>query len=104
MKVGTQSKPNMLIMNIALGINDLDPKLQIRVNMAPILKFTPIFMKCGTHNKSNMFIMNIIQYLERSHGYRLRMIIDSEYGTTIQTITVRIIVPCSELLMKIYSG
>ena len=29
MKFGTQNKSNMLIMNMLLGIDDLDPKLQI---------------------------------------------------------------------------
>ena len=30
MKFGTQNKSNMLIINILIGIDDLDPKLQIR--------------------------------------------------------------------------
>ena len=51
MKCDTQSKSNMLIMNIVLGI---------QANLVPVLKFAPIFMKFGTHNKSNMLIMNII--------------------------------------------
>ena len=46
----------MLILNIVLGIDDLDPKLYILVNLFPTLKFTPIFMKFGTHNKSNIII------------------------------------------------
>ena len=29
MKFGTQNKSNVLIMNILIGIDDLDPKLQI---------------------------------------------------------------------------
>ena len=29
MKFGTKNKSNMLIMNILIGIDDLDPKLQI---------------------------------------------------------------------------
>ena len=29
MKFGTQNKFNMLIMNVVIGIDDLDPKLQI---------------------------------------------------------------------------
>ena len=29
----------MLIMNIALGIDNLNPKLQIRANLVPTLKF-----------------------------------------------------------------
>ena len=31
MKFGTQNKSNMLIINIFIGIDDLDPKLQIHV-------------------------------------------------------------------------
>ena len=50
----------MLIMNIVLGVDYLDPKLWIRANLVPTLKFAPIFMKFGTHSKSNMLIMNII--------------------------------------------
>ena len=50
----------MLIMNTVFGIDDLDPKLWIRANLVPTLKFAPIFMKFGTHNKSNMLIMNLI--------------------------------------------
>ena len=50
----------MLIMNIILGIDDLDPKFWIRANLVPTLKFAPIFMKFGTHNKSSMLIMNLI--------------------------------------------
>ena len=49
----------MLVMNIVLGIYDLDPKLWIRANLVPTLKFAPMFMKFGTHNKSNMLLMNI---------------------------------------------
>ena len=50
----------MLIMNIVLGTDDLDPKLLIRVILVPTLQFAPIFMKFSTHNKSNMLIMNLI--------------------------------------------
>ena len=49
----------MLVMNVDLGIDDLDPKLWIRANLVPTLKFAPMFMKFGTHNKSNMLVMNI---------------------------------------------
>ena len=60
MKFGTYYKPNMVIVNIVLGIDDLDPKLSIRTYLVPTLKFAPIFMKFGTYNKSKMLIMNII--------------------------------------------
>ena len=51
----------MLIMNVTFGNDYLEPRLQIRVNLVPTLKFVhPIFMKFGTQNKSNMLIMNII--------------------------------------------
>ena len=54
MKFDTQNKLNMLIINILIGIDDLDPKLQILVkitklqNLVPQLKCAPIFMKFGT--------------------------------------------------------
>ena len=60
MKFGSWCKSNMMIMNIVLGTDDLDPKLSIRANVVPILKFASIFMKFGTHNKKNMLIKNII--------------------------------------------
>ena len=54
-----QNKLNILI-NTVLGIDGLDPKLQIQANLKPTPKFFPNFMKFCTHNKSNMVIMNII--------------------------------------------
>ena len=60
MKSGTQSKLNMLIMNIVLEIDDVDPNLYIQVNLDPTQKFPPTFMKFGTHNKFDMLIMNIM--------------------------------------------
>ena len=39
---------------------------------------------------------NTSQCLDRSHYYRFRKIIGSEYGTIIRTIIVPVIVPCSE--------
>ena len=60
MKLGTQNKSKMLIMNVVLEIDGLDRKLQIRENLVPTLKLAPSFMKFGTHNKSNMLTMNII--------------------------------------------
>ena len=49
----------MLIMNMVLETEDLDPKLQIRANFVLTLKFAPIFLKLGTHSKWNIQIMNI---------------------------------------------
>ena len=60
MKFDTYCKSSMLIMNIVLGIDDLNPKLYIRANLVPTLKCAPIFKKFGTHNKSNMLVINII--------------------------------------------
>ena len=60
MKFDTSCKSDMLIMNMVFGTDDLDPKLKIRANFVPTLKFAPIFMKFGTHNKWNMLIMNMI--------------------------------------------
>ena len=51
MKFDTQNKSNMLIINILIGINDFNPKLQICEIWS---------QKFGTHNKSNMLIVNII--------------------------------------------
>ena len=45
-----QKKLNMLIMNIVRRIGDLDTKLCILANLVPTLKFTPSFMKFGTQN------------------------------------------------------
>ena len=45
MKFGTQNKSNMLIINILIGIDVLDPKLQILRNLVEKLKCAPIFMK-----------------------------------------------------------
>ena len=50
----------MVIMNILIGADDLDQKLQTLANLVEKLKSTPIFMKFGTQNKSNMLIMNIM--------------------------------------------
>ena len=50
----------MLIMNIVLPIDDLEPKLLIWVNLVPTLTFAPILIQFGTHNKVNMPNTNII--------------------------------------------
>ena len=47
MKFGTQKKLNMLIINILIGIDHLDPKLQICKIWYKNPKCTPIFMKFG---------------------------------------------------------
>ena len=49
----------MLIMNMVLETDDLDPTLQTRANFVLTLKFAPIFLKFGTHDKWNIQIMNI---------------------------------------------
>ena len=46
-KLGTQNKSNMLIMNMLIRIDDLVTKLQIWADLVPKLKCTPIFMKLG---------------------------------------------------------
>ena len=48
MKFGFRTNWNMLIMNIVLGIDDLDPKLKIHANLALKFKCAPVFMKFGT--------------------------------------------------------
>ena len=40
----------MLIMNIVLGTDDLDPKLQIQANLVSKLKCATIIMKFGTQD------------------------------------------------------
>ena len=52
----------MLIMNIVLETDDLDdPKLQIRANLVPKLKYAPIFMTIGTQETSDMLIINTLR-------------------------------------------
>ena len=65
MKFDTHHKSNILIMNILIGIDDLDPELDSG-KCGPNLKFVPIFMKFGTHNKSSKLIMNIILPVSRA--------------------------------------
>ena len=49
MKFDIQSKLNMIIMSIVLGIDDLDPELEICANLVPKLKYAPVFLKiCHT--------------------------------------------------------
>ena len=62
-------------MNMVLGTDDLDPKLQIRANFVPALKFAPIFMKLGTQQIEHAnYEYNTRQCLDRSCDYQLRMI------------------------------
>ena len=58
MKFDTYCKWDMLIVNIVIGIDDLNPKLYIRANLVPTLKSAPIFKKFGSHNK--MLIINMM--------------------------------------------
>ena len=46
-------------MNMVLGIDDLNSKLQIRANLVLTLNFALIFMEFGTLSKSSRLIMNI---------------------------------------------
>ena len=45
MKCGTHNESNMLIINILIGTDDLDPKLQICEKFAPKTECAPIFME-----------------------------------------------------------
>ena len=47
----------MLIMNIVLVIDNLDPKLLIRANLVPKLKCAPIFIKFGTQDFLKKFLL-----------------------------------------------
>ena len=51
-------------MNIVLGIDDFDPKLQIRANLVLKLKCAPIFMKFGTQDISDMLIINTLRLMD----------------------------------------
>ena len=83
MKFGAQCKSNMLIINMVLGTDDLDPKLQIPANFVPPLQFAPIFMKFCTHKKMEhvSYEYNTRLGLERSRDYWLKMIIGCNLDT-----------------------
>ena len=118
---------NILIMKILIGIDDLDQKLEIlhlkqieHVDYELIMnsnwwswpkiidlgKFGPNTEICSDfyeiwHSqqiKHTYYEYNTCHCLERSHDYRLRMIVGSKHGTITRTIIVAIIVPCSEWL------
>ena len=72
----------MLIMNMVLGIDDLDPKLQIRANFIPTWKCDPIFMKFGLTNEHAKYEHNTHYGLVRSRDYWLRMILDRKIRLT----------------------
>ena len=70
----------MLIMNMVLGIDNLNPKLQIRANLVPALKFAPIFNKIWHSQQIEHanYDYNTRQCPERLRHYRLRVIVGSE--------------------------
>ena len=41
----------VIIMNMVLETDDLDPRSKIGANFIQTLRFTPIFIKFGTHKK-----------------------------------------------------
>ena len=47
-------------MKMTIGIDVLEPKIQIWANLVPQLTCAPIFMKFSTRNKLNMQITNIL--------------------------------------------
>ena len=51
MKVSTQNKLNILVMDLLIGTDNLDPKIQIWANLVPQLKCPSIFMKFDTQHK-----------------------------------------------------
>ena len=59
-KLGIQSKSSMLIMNIIIGTDGLDPKLHIRQIWFQEWNVLQIFMKFSTYSKSSMLIVNIV--------------------------------------------
>ena len=70
----------MLIMNVVLGIDNLNPKLQIWANLVPALKFAPIFNKIWHSQQIEHanYEYNTRQCLERLRDYWLRIIVGSE--------------------------
>ena len=48
MKLSTQNKLNILVMDLLIGIDDLDSKIQIWANLVPQLKCASIFVKFYT--------------------------------------------------------
>ena len=77
MKFGTQNKSNMLIMNILIGIDDLEPKLWIRGKFAPSTEIFSNFYEIW-HSQQIYYAnyeYNTRQHLQRSRDYWFRMII-----------------------------
>ena len=104
MKFGNQNKSNMSIMNVLIGIDDLDWKVEISEiidsgKFGPNTEICPDFYEIWHSQQMEhaYYEYNTRQCLKHSHGYRLRMIVGSEHGTIIRIIIVPV-VPCSEWL------
>ena len=80
MKFGTQNKSNMLIVNILIGLDDLDLKLQICQIWSQNWNFLQFYEMWQSQQIEHAnFEYNARQRLERSRDYWLRMIIGSEW-------------------------
>ena len=97
-KFGTQNKSTMLIINILIGIDDLDLKLQICEIWSQnwnLLRF--LWNLAFTTNWTCLFMITR-RCLECPHDNSLKMIIGSEHGTIIRTIynssMLRMIIGC----------
>ena len=120
-KFGNQNKSNILIMNILIGIDYMEQKLEIceiwfqnwnELRFLWKLEFGQIWSE---HRSLFRFLWNLdskqienayYEYntshcLERSHDYMFSMIVGSEHGTIIRTNIVPITVPCSEWLYAV---
>ena len=60
MKFDNQNKLGMLIMNVLIGIDGLDPKLKICKIWSQKWNVLQFFLKFCTCSNSNMLIMNIV--------------------------------------------
>ena len=97
-KSGIQSKLNMLIINILIGIDVTWPKITNLQNLISKLKFSPIFMKFGTQQiKHANYEYSTCQCLEHSLDYWLKMII----GCKVWLEITQPAITCSKLTIEI---
>ena len=95
-KIGNQYTSNMLIMNILIGIDDLDQNLR---NLVPKLKWN-LALKQIEHA---YYEYNTTQCLERSHDYRLTMIEGSNMELIALFNTMLKVIKTCDIVMKCYS-
>ena len=122
MKFDNQNKLDMLIMNVLIGIDGLDPKLKICkiwsqkwnvlqffFEILHLQQFEHVDYEYSTWNwwpwpkiiDSGKFGPNTdicSNFHKIRHDYRLRIIVGSEHGTIMRTTIVTVIVPWSKWL------